>query len=62
MAGAAAGLIALSAVLFLGGIHSLLSLKKPGMYPPKYHLKKRAAGLAAGGAALFLLGLILASF
>ncbi|GLB58803.1 hypothetical protein NCCP133_09360 [Cytobacillus sp. NCCP-133] len=62
MAGAAVGLFAFSVVLFLGGIHFLLSIKKPGVYPPKYVLKKRAAALAAGGAVLFLLALIVGSF
>ncbi|GAA2710572.1 hypothetical protein GCM10009865_33620 [Aeromicrobium ponti] len=62
MSGAAAGLFALSMVLFLGGIHFLLSIKKPGVYPPRYVLKKRAAALAAVGALLFLLGLIVGSF
>lgn len=62
LSGAAAGIFALSVVLFLGGIHFFLSIKKPGVYPPKYVLKKRAAALAAGGAFLFLLGLIVGSF
>nr|WP_026582383.1 hypothetical protein [Bacillus sp. J33] len=62
MSGAAVGLFALSVVLFLGGINFLLLIKKPGVYPPKYVLKKRAAALAAGGAVLFLLALIVGSF
>ena len=62
LSGAAAGIFALSVVLFLGGIHFFLSIKKPGVYPPKYVLKKRAAALAAAGALLFLLGMIVGSF
>ena len=62
LSGAAAGIFALSVVLFLGGIHFFLSIKKPGVYPPKYVLKKRAAAFAAGGALLFILGLIVGSF
>lgn len=40
LSGAAAGIFALSVVLFLGGIHFFFSIKKPGVYPPKYVLKK----------------------
>ncbi len=35
--------------------YCFLLIKKPGMYPPKYLLKKRAAALGAiGGLLLFL--------
>jgi hypothetical protein len=53
------GLFALSAVLLFGAFYNTISLKKPGFYPPKKILKKRAALLAASGFLGFLLGMFL---
>ncbi|RSD29281.1 hypothetical protein [Mesobacillus subterraneus] len=47
---------------FIGAVHNLLSLKKPGMYPPKALLRKRAGSLAGGGAILLLIGVIFSAF
>jgi len=44
----------LSAFLLFGTLKNLVELKRPGVYPPKQVLKKRAAGLA-GFAFIFLL-------
>ncbi|MDE3838129.1 hypothetical protein C0966_01855 [Bacillus methanolicus] len=52
----------LSAVLLYGTIHYLIATKKPGVYPPKHVLKKRAGTLAAGGIAVLILGILLLSF
>jgi hypothetical protein len=56
------GLFALSIVLFFGAIYHILSLKKPGFYPPKKVLKKRAVLLAISGGIGVLLALFLSSF
>lgn len=52
----------ISIVFFAGSIHNLLELKKPGMYPPKALLRKRAGSLAGGGAILLVIGIIFYSF
>lgn len=52
----------ISIVFFAGAIHNLLALKKPGMYPPKSILRKRAGALGGGGAILLLLGILFYSF
>jgi len=61
MSGVTAGVFTIGALLFAGGAHFMLALKRPGVYPPKYILKKRAAALAAGGAGFLLIGVILHS-
>lgn len=43
-------------ILIAGGIYFLLAIKKPGFYPPKYILRKRAAALGAAGIVLLLMG------
>ncbi|KAB2337133.1 hypothetical protein F7731_05775 [Cytobacillus depressus] len=48
-------------VFLAGGIYCMLAMRKPGFYPPKYILKKRAAALGAGGTVLLLLGVIMYS-
>jgi hypothetical protein len=52
----------ISIAFFLGAVHNLLALKKPGMYPPKMLLRKRAGTFAGGGAIFLLLGIIFYSF
>jgi hypothetical protein len=52
----------ISVALFVGAVHNLLGLKKPGMYPPKAILRKRAGTLAAGGAIFLLIGIVFYSF
>jgi hypothetical protein len=60
--GAASLLFALCGVLFLGAVYYMLASKKPGVYPPKAILKKRAGALAGAGAVFFLLAFILTGF
>ncbi|TKC20093.1 hypothetical protein FA727_00970 [Robertmurraya kyonggiensis] len=50
------GLIAASVVLLFGAVYNFMSLKKPGFYPPKRLLKKRAALLASIAVVCILLG------
>ncbi|KAA9031651.1 hypothetical protein F4V44_00990 [Niallia endozanthoxylica] len=52
----------LSILSFLASIHFLVSIKKPGVYPPKYMLKKRSVAMAAGGLIFFLIGCIVSLF
>ncbi|PLR89960.1 hypothetical protein [Bacillus sp. T33-2] len=47
-----------SILLFIGSINFFLASRKPGIYPPKKLLKKRAGVFAIGGAVLFLAGLL----
>jgi hypothetical protein len=54
MKAAAMTFFILSAILLIGTLKYLVELKRPGVYPPKQVLKKRAAGLA-GIASIFLL-------
>ncbi len=51
----------ISAIAFLGALYFFLSAKKPGMYPPRNVLKKRARTMALAGGAAFLLGLFMAA-
>jgi hypothetical protein len=53
---------ALSILSFLASIHFLASIKKPGVYPPKYILKRRSVTMAAGGLLFFLIGCIISLF
>ncbi|RLQ97294.1 hypothetical protein [Falsibacillus albus] len=50
---------AISAVLFFGTFHYLIAIKRPGIYPPKNLMKKRAGVLGAGGIIVLILGLLL---
>lgn len=52
----------IGSLLFVGGAYFILAIKKPGVYPPKYILKRRAASLFMMGTAFFLLSLIFQSF
>ena len=54
-------LFIISSICFIGVIYNLLALKKPGMYPPKQILRKRASSLAGGGALFLLMGIIFLS-
>ncbi|MEH7436311.1 hypothetical protein V7182_02350 [Neobacillus drentensis] len=49
----------LSAILLLGTIKHFLDISKPGVYPPKQVIKKRAAALAGGGIVCLLVALML---
>jgi hypothetical protein len=49
-------------LLFVGAIWNALALKRPGFYPPKQVLKKRAAVLAGSGVIILLVSIILSSF
>jgi phosphatidylglycerophosphate synthase len=51
-------LFGISLLLFIGMFHFFLASKRPGVYPPKHILRKRAASLAMGAVVFFLLGLI----
>ncbi|MGD6855439.1 hypothetical protein ACQCVO_10230 [Bacillus infantis] len=62
MNGAASLLFALCGVLFLGAVYYMLASKKPGVYPPKSILRKRAVALGGAGAFFFLLAFILTGF
>jgi hypothetical protein len=52
------GFFALSAVLFFGMLHYLSASRRPGMYPPKKILKKRAMVLGSSGGAALLLAIL----
>jgi hypothetical protein len=54
-------LFLLSLLLFAGAIWNALALTRPGFYPPKQVLKKRASTLAGGGGVFLLLAIILSS-
>jgi hypothetical protein len=51
-----------SVLLFVGAIWNILSLKRPGFYPPKQVLRKRASALAGGGVIFLILSIALSSF
>jgi hypothetical protein len=55
-------LFILCAILFLGTIKYLGDLKRPGVYPPKQVIKKRAAVLAGTGGICLLIALVFSSF
>lgn len=52
----------ISAMSFLASFYFFISLKRPGFYPPKNLLKKRAAAMASGGVVFILLGLLFSLF
>ncbi|MEC1524070.1 hypothetical protein P9D43_18890 [Neobacillus niacini] len=55
-------LFLLSIVLFISAFWNALALKRPGFYPPKQVLKKRAASLAGAGVIFLLVTIILSRF
>jgi hypothetical protein len=55
-------LFLLSVLLFIGAIGNTLAVKRPGFYPPKQILKKRALALAGGGGIFLVVAMILSSF
>lgn len=55
-------LFLVSFAMFAGAVHNLLALNKPGMYPPKVVLRKKAGSLAGGGTIFLLIGIIFYSF
>lgn len=55
-------LFLLCLLLFVGSIWNILALKRPGFYPPKQVLKKRASVLAGGGVLFLVLAIALSSF
>lgn len=55
-------LFLLSVLLFIGAIWNTLAVKRPGFYPPKQILKKRALALAGGGGVFLVAAFILSSF
>ncbi len=62
MSGIVRAVFLISLLLMVSGGYFILAIKKPGMYPPKYILKKRAIALILLGGAFFLLGLMIQSF
>ncbi|MFE8700233.1 hypothetical protein ACFYKX_06400 [Cytobacillus sp. FJAT-54145] len=62
MSGIIFAFFVLSAVLFCGTFYNIMALQKPGFYPPKKILKKRAGALAGGGALFLIIGMIFSSF
>ncbi len=52
----------LSILLFIGSVWNILSINRPGFYPPKQVLKNRATKLAKGGAFILLLSIVLSIF
>jgi len=55
-------LFILSAILFLGACKYLFDLNRPGVYPPKQVLKKRAAALAGAGGITMIVAFMLSTF
>jgi len=62
MAGVVKTFFMIGVLLMASGGYFLLAIKKPGMYPPKYILKRRGSSLILAGSGFFLLGLIIHSF
>ncbi len=62
MKSAAVTFFILSAILFLVTIKYLGDLKRPGVYPPKQVIKKRAAVLAGAGGIGLLVAFLLSYF
>ncbi|SEN12058.1 hypothetical protein SAMN05192533_10991 [Mesobacillus persicus] len=47
---------------FLAMFQNLFAMQRPGIYPPKKLLKKRAGFFATSGAVLLLFGVVLSLF
>lgn len=62
MKSAAIGLFIVSAVLFGGTCKYFLDVRRPGVYPPKQLLKKKAAVLAGFCGVCFLTAVVLSYF
>ncbi|NRD78363.1 hypothetical protein HPT25_13405 [Bacillus sp. BRMEA1] len=62
MKGTAIVLFFISAILLWGALKYFLDIKRPGIYPPKQMLKKRAVVLAGAGSASLLLAVLLSYF
>ncbi|MGR3763438.1 hypothetical protein [Rossellomorea sp. NS-SX7] len=52
------GFFALSGVLFLCMVYNFIKIQRPGMYPPKNMLKRRASIMGTGGVITFLIGVL----
>ncbi|HZG74091.1 MAG TPA: hypothetical protein VEY51_21360 [Chondromyces sp.] len=59
MDGVIFGFYTLSIILFVGMANSLMGIYKPGIYPPKKVLRKRASVLASGGIFTLLIAILL---
>ncbi len=62
MAGIATVFFTIGSLMFIGGAYFIMAIKQPGVYPPKYILRRRAASLLMIGTAFLLLSLIFHSF
>ncbi|MBV7508190.1 hypothetical protein KW850_23500 [Bacillus sp. sid0103] len=51
-----------SAILLLGAFKYFLDLTKPGVYPPKKILKKKAAALFGCGGIFLLMAVLISKF
>lgn len=49
----------LSMISFVISIHFFIATKKPGVYPPKYLLKKRTGTMAVAGVTFLIIGVII---
>jgi len=59
---AALTFLILSVIMLFGTLKYLVELKRPGVYPPKQVIKKRAAGLAGFACICLLFALMLSYF
>jgi hypothetical protein len=55
-------IFAISILLFMGMAHFFFASKRPGVYPPKYILRRRAGSLAMGGILFLLIGILILFF
>ncbi|MFC4797844.1 hypothetical protein ACFPA1_00525 [Neobacillus sp. GCM10023253] len=62
MKSAAIMFFVLSAIFFMGTGKFVIDLTKPGVYPPKQIIKKRAAVCASGGGIFLVLALLFTYF
>lgn len=62
MSGVGKVFFTIGALLMVGGVYFIGAMRKPGVYPPKYILKRRATSLLLMGVSFFLLGLFIYSF
>ena len=51
-----------SAILLLSAIKYFLDLTRPGVYPPKQMIKKRATALSGGGVIFLLIAVVISKF